>query len=156
MIDKVVGSAPFAVATVLSVFMGGLALGSWLTGRYRDRISSKRNLLSLYGKVEMAIGIYGVMLPFLIFIAKPVYVQAYKYLFIHSWLYSLFTFFGCSVLLLIPTTLMGVTLPLLCRFYVEDLGHMGVRTVRLYGINTIGGAAGALLCGFFLIARFGS
>jgi spermidine synthase len=155
MIDKVVGSAPLAVATVLSVFMGGLALGSWLAGKYIDRISSRRNLLFLYGKVEIAIGIYGVMLPLFISMAKPVYIQAYKYLFIHSWLYSLFTFFGCSVLLLIPTTLMGVTLPLLCRFYVEDLGHIGVRSGRLYGINTIGGAAGALLCGFLLIARFG-
>ena len=37
----------------------------------------------------------------------------------------------------------------------KNLGHIGARTGRLYGINTIGGAAGALLCGFFLIARFG-
>ena len=62
MIDKVIGSAPFAVATVLSVFMGGLALGSWLAGKYIDRIASKRNLLSIYGKVELAIGIYGLAL----------------------------------------------------------------------------------------------
>ena len=45
MIDKVVGSAPFAVATVLSVFMGGLALGSWLAGKHIDRISSRGGLL---------------------------------------------------------------------------------------------------------------
>jgi spermidine synthase len=155
MIDKVVGSAPFAVATVLSVFMGGLALGSWLAGKYIDRISSKRNLLSLYGKVEFAIGIYGLLLPFLIHMAKPVYMLAYNTLFLHFWLYQIFTFFGCSLLLLVPTTLMGMTLPVLCRFYVEDLGHIGARTGRLYGINTIGGAAGAVLCGFFLIAAFG-
>ena len=58
MIDKVVGSAPFAVATVLTIFMGGLALGSYLAGRTIDRISSRANLLSLYGKLEVAIGIY--------------------------------------------------------------------------------------------------
>jgi spermidine synthase len=155
MIDKVIGSAPFAVATVLSVFMGGLALGSWLAGRYIDRISSRRNLLSLYGKVELAIGIYGLFLPLFIYMAKPVYVLAYNALFAHFWLYRIFAFSGCSLLLLVPTTLMGVTLPVLCRFYVEDLGHIGARTGRLYGINTIGGAAGAVLCGFFLIARFG-
>jgi spermidine synthase len=50
---------------------------------------------------------------------------------------------------------MGITLPVLCRFYVEDLGHIGARTGRLYGINTIGGAAGAVLCGFLLIAGLG-
>jgi spermidine synthase len=155
MIDKVIGSAPFAVATVLSVFMGGLAVGSWLAGKYIDRISSRRNLLSLYGKVELAIGIYGLLLPLFIYMAKPVYVLAYNALFVHFWLYRMFAFFGCSLLLVVPTTLMGVTLPVLCRFYVEDLGHIGARTGRLYGINTIGGAAGAALCGFFLIARFG-
>jgi spermidine synthase len=155
MIDKVVGSAPFAVATVLSVFMGGLALGSWLAGKHIDSIHSRRDLLSLYGKVEMAIGMYGLLLPLFISIVKPVYILAYNYLFIHFWLYRFFTFFGCSLLLLVPTTLMGITLPVLCRFYIEDLGHIGERTGRLYGINTMGGAVGALLCGFFLIARFG-
>jgi spermidine synthase len=155
MIDKVVGSAPFAVATVLSVFMGGLALGSWLAGRYIDRISSRRNLLSLYGKVEIAIGIYGVMLPLFISLVKPAYILAYNYLFIHFWLYRIFTFFGCCLLLLVPTTLMGVTLPVLCRFYIENLGHIGSRAGKLYGINTIGGAAGALLCGFWLLAELG-
>jgi spermidine synthase len=155
MIDKVVGSAPFAVATVLSVFMGGLAIGSWLAGKYVDRISSRPNLLSLYGKVELAIGIYGLLLPLLIFMAKPVYALAYNSLFVHFWVYRIFAFLGCSLLLLVPTTLMGVTLPVLCRFYVEDLGHIGARTGRLYGINTIGGAAGAVLCGFFLIAMSG-
>jgi spermidine synthase len=155
MIDKVVGSAPFAVAIVLSVFMGGLALGSWLAGRYIDRIASRRNLLALYGLVELAIGLYGLLLPFLIPIVKPAYQLAYNSLFDHFWLYRLFTVVGCSVLLIVPTTLMGVTLPLLCRFYVEHLRHIGARTGLLYGINTIGGAAGAALCGFFLIARFG-
>ncbi|MBN1627993.1 MAG: fused MFS/spermidine synthase [Deltaproteobacteria bacterium] len=155
MIDKVVGSAPFAVATVLSVFMGGLALGSWLAGKYIDRITSRLNLLSLYGKVEFAIGIYSLLLPLFIYLVKPIYILAYNSLFIHFWLYRIFTFIGCSLLLLVPTILMGITLPVLCRFYVEDLGHIGARTGRLYGINTIGGAAGAALCGFFLIAYFG-
>ena len=155
MIEKVVGGAPFAVAIVLSVFMGGLALGSWLAGRYIDRIASKRSLLSLYGMVELAIGLYGLLLPFLIEVVKPAYVLAYDSLFAHFWLYRLFTFLGCSLLLIVPTTLMGVTLPLLCRFYVEHLRHIGARAGLLYGINTIGGAAGAALCGFFLIARFG-
>lgn len=154
-IDKVVGSAPFAVATVLSVFMGGLALGSYLAGKYIDRIVTKRNLLSLYGKAELLIGIYGLLLPLLIVAIKPIYVIAYNSLFMHFWLYRIFAFLGCSLLLIVPTTLMGVTLPVLCRFYVEDLGHIGARTGRLYGINTIGSAAGAVLCGFWLIAEFG-
>jgi spermidine synthase len=155
MIDKVIGSAPFAVATVLSVFMGGLALGSWIAGKYVDRISSKGNLLALYGKVEFAIGVYGILLPVFIHLIKFIYVPAYNSLFMYPWLYRIFTFFGCSLLLIVPTTLMGVTLPLLCRYYVEDLGHIGARTGRLYGVNTIGSATGAALCGFVLLSKFG-
>jgi spermidine synthase len=114
MIDKVVGSAPFAVATVLSIFMGGLALGSWLAGKYIDRFASKSNLLSIYGWAELAIGIYGLLFPLLIFAVKPVYVLAYNAFFDHFWIYRIFTFFGCSLLLIIPTALMGVSLRVLC------------------------------------------
>ena len=155
LIDKVIGSAPFAVATVLSVFMGGLALGSYLAGRYVDRITPKGKLIALYGKIEIAIGIYGLVLPFFIIAVKPVYTLTYNSLFEHFWLYQFFTFVGCSLLLIIPTALMGVTLPVLCRFYVSHLDHVGTRTGRLYGLNTIGAAVGALLCGFLLIRSLG-
>jgi spermidine synthase len=155
MIDKVVGSAPFAVATVLAVFMGGLAVGSYLAGKTIDRITSKNSLLSLYGKVEIIIGAYGLLLPFLVITAKPLYVYAYSHLFQYFWIYQLFNFLGCALLLMFPTVLMGITLPVLCRFYVTQLDHLGTRTGRLYGLNTIGAAVGALLCGFFLINALG-
>ena len=155
MMDKVIGSTPFAVAAVLPVFMGGLAMGSWLAGKYIDRIISRRDLLSLFGKAELTIGIYGLLLPLFIYAVKPIYALAYNSLFMHFRLYQIFAFLGCSLLLLIPTVLMGITLPVLCRLYVEDLGHIGARTGRLYGINTIGAAVGTLLCGFVLIAELG-
>jgi len=155
MIDKVIGSAPFAVATVLAVFMGGLSLGSYLAGRRIDRILEKRKLLSLYGKLEVTIGLYGLMLPIFMVMVKPAYTFAYNHLFHSFWIYSLFTFFGCALLLILPTALMGATLPILCRFYVSHLDHLGARTGRLYGINTIGAAVGACLAGFFLIRHYG-
>jgi spermidine synthase len=155
MIDKVIGSAPFAVATVLAVFMGGLSLGSYLAGRRIDRIPEKKILLSLYGKLEVAIGLYGLVLPVFMVMVKPAYSFAYNHLFQSFWIYSLFTFFGCTLLLILPTALMGATLPILCRFYVAHLDHLGARTGRLYGINTIGAAVGACLAGFFLIQHYG-
>ncbi len=155
MIDKVIGSAPFAVATVLAVFMGGLSLGSYLAGKRIDRMLEKRKLLSLYGKLEVAIGLYGIVLPIFMVMVKPVYSFAYNHLFQSFWIYSLFTFFGCTFLLILPAAFMGATLPILCRFYVAHLDHLGARTGRLYGINTIGAAVGACLAGFFLIRQFG-
>jgi spermidine synthase len=155
MIDKVVGSAPFAVAIVFSVFMGGLALGSRFAGRYVDRLTSRGAVLALYGKVEVAVGAYALALPFLIELVTPLYRAAYNALAVDPWLYQLFSFTGCLTLLVVPTGLMGVTLPVLCRFYVTDLERVGKRTGMLYGLNTIGAALGALLCGFVLVERLG-
>ena len=155
MIDKVIGSAPFAVATVLSIFMGGLALGSYLAGRYVDRLASSNVLLSLYGKLEVIVGAYALILPFLISAARPLYQTAYALLFRHFWFYQISAFLGCLLLLILPTCLMGATLPVLCRFYVARLDHLGLRSGTLYGLNTIGAALGALFCGFFLISSFG-
>lgn len=155
MIDKVIGSAPFAVATVLSVIMGGLALGSWAVGRYINQLSSKRALLALYGKLEIAIGIYALFLPFLIKTATPFYTAAYNFLFEYFWFYQFFAFLGASVLLIVPATLMGGTMPVLCQFYISRIDHLGTRTGQLYGLNTIGAAFGAMLCGFVLISSLG-
>jgi len=155
MIDKVIGSAPFAVATVLTVFMGGLALGSFLAGRRIDDIGNRKRLLSLYGKIEVGIGVYGLLLPLLIVMAKPAYSLLYNHLFQSFWLYNLLSFLGCAFLLLLPAALMGATLPVLCRFYVSHIDHLGARTGRLYGLNTLGAAAGACLAGFVLIQGIG-
>ncbi|MCP4668099.1 MAG: tetratricopeptide repeat protein [Deltaproteobacteria bacterium] len=155
MIDKVIGSAPFAVATVLTVFMGGLALGSFIAGRRIDGVGNRERLLSLYGKIEVGVGVYGLLLPLLIVMVKPAYALLYHHLFQSFWLYSMLSFLGCALLLLAPAALMGATLPILCRFYVTHLDHLGARTGRLYGLNTLGAAAGACLAGFVLIRGLG-
>ena len=155
MIDKVIGSAPFAVAAVLSVFMGGLALGSFSAGHIIDRRPTRSTLLALYGKIEIAIGVYALLLPLGISALKPLYRMAYAHLWPHPWLYTLFTFGGCLLLLIVPTTLMGATLPVLCRYYVSGLTTLGARTGRLYSLNTVGAAVGALMCGFVLIPDLG-
>jgi spermidine synthase len=95
------------------------------------------------------------MIPFLLVTFRPVYAIIYNHLFSYFILYNLLTFVGCSVLLCIPVICMGATLPILCRFYVSRLSHLGARAGRLYGLNTIGAAFGALLCGFWLINLLG-
>ena len=155
MADKVIGSAPFAVATVLTVFMGGLALGSYLAGRYVDRVPAGKELLALYGRLEIAIAAAALALPLVAPLLQPLYRFAYARLFEHFWAYQIFCFAGCLALLIVPTGLMGATLPLLCRYFVERLDRLGQRTGRLYGLNTVGAAAGALLAGFVLIEHLG-
>ena len=57
--------------------------------------------------------------------------------------------------LVLPTTFMGATLPVLIRFMVHAHGELGTRLSLLYGINTLGAAAGAATAGFVLLPGLG-
>jgi spermidine synthase len=155
MIVKVIGCAPFAVSIVLTVFMGGLGVGSYLASRTVDRVKEPLRLVRIYGLLELAIGGYGLVLPALLIVFMPLYAAVYNQLFSYSLLYNILTFAGCCLLLVVPVICMGATLPVLCRFYVVRLSHLGTHAGRLYGLNTIGAAFGSLLCGFWLINLLG-
>jgi len=155
MLVKIIGGAPFAISIVLTVFMAGLGIGSYIAGRVIDRIKQPIKLVRIYGILELLIGAYGLVLPLLLTAFLPIYAIIYNRLFNYFMLYNILTFVGCSILLCIPVICMGATLPILCRFYVTRLSHLGTHAGRLYGLNTIGAAFGALLCGFWLISHFG-
>ena len=125
MIVKIIGGAPFAVSIILAVFMGGLGLGSYLAGRSIDRVKEPIKLVRIYGLLELAIGAYGLVLPLLLAAFRPLYAILYNQLFAHFMVYSFLTFAGCAAVLLIPVVCMGATLPILCRFYVTSLSHLG-------------------------------
>src|SRR3954470_19223567 len=59
-LELVFGSTTLAISTVLSVFMGGLGLGSWLAGRWADRI---RDRLRAYALAEAGVGVYALIVP---------------------------------------------------------------------------------------------
>jgi len=155
MIVKIIGGAHFAVSIILTAFMGGLGLGSYLAGRSIDRVKEPIKLVRIYGLLELAIAAYGLVLPLLLAALRPLYAILYNQLFAHFMPYSFLTFVGCAAILLLPVVCMGATLPILCRFYVTSLSHLGTHAGRLYGLNTIGAAVGALLCGFWLINLLG-
>ena len=155
MIVKIIGSAPFAISIVLTVFMGGLGLGSYLAGRSIDRIKDPLVLIRIYGILELAIGAYSLILPLLLILFQPLYAFVYNRFFEHFLGYNLFTFAGCFLLLIIPVTCMGATLPILSRFFITAISNVGTHVGRLYGLNTIGAAVGSLLCGFWLIEQIG-
>ncbi len=155
MIVKVIGAAPFAISIVLTVFMGGLGLGSYLAGRYIDRIQKSSQLIQLYGLMEIGIGIYALLLGGVIEASQPIFSSIYNQSTDHLLIFNAVILIGAFVLFIIPVTLMGATLPILIRFYVANLGHLGARVGRLYAINTIGAAVGSILSGFFLIKLWG-
>ncbi|MCF7972832.1 MAG: fused MFS/spermidine synthase [Phycisphaerae bacterium] len=153
---KLIGGAPFAVSIILTVFMGGLGLGAYLASRIIDRAKGPGQLIRLYGILELVVAGYCLVLPGLLVLFRPLFAVLYNQLFDHFMLYSVLNFIGCCALLAVPVMCMGATLPILCRFYVTSLTHTSSHTGRLYGLNTIGAALGALACGFWMIDRMGA
>jgi len=155
MMVKIIGSAPFAVSIILTIFMGGLGLGSYLAGPIIDRFRQPLALVKLYGILELFIGVYALLIPLLLTAFKPLQTILYNGLYDQFIVYHLVTFMISAIILGLPVICMGATLPILCRFYVANLTHLGSQAGRLYGLNTIGAALGALLCGFWLISLWG-
>jgi len=146
------GSTTLAMSTILTIFMGGLALGSWLMGRWIDRSPTP---LTWFGILECSLGIYALLTPFLFQLVYPLVGIAGSTFGDSIWPISLVRFLVAAVLLLPPTMLMGATLPCLTRFY-ENFNKDGERAAGLlYGVNTTGGFVGTLVVGFVLLPQMG-
>ncbi len=152
MLTQIFGNTTYAIATVLSAFMAGLALGSLSFGRLADR---GKNDFLLYGFLEAGVGIYGLLVPYLFKIGQVLYVPLYDMNEANPFLFNLLLFFLSFVLLVIPTILMGATLPVLSRFFVRSLSHLGRRVGNLYATNTLGAVIGCAAAGYYLIPAFG-
>lgn len=147
------GSTLFGVATVLASFMGGLALGSFLIGKRAD---SMRHPLAAYGMFEIGIAAAALAFPFILKATQPVfqglYVTGGERTF---YVFSLVRFVVVFLLLMVPTTLMGATLPVLSKAVTSDLRAVGRRVGALYALNTTGAVLGVFLTGFLLLESFG-
>ncbi|MEK6561654.1 MAG: fused MFS/spermidine synthase, partial [Candidatus Binatota bacterium] len=152
MLTQIFGSSAYAVATLLAAFMAGLALGSYIFGRLAN---SARNLLRLYGILELGIGIYGLLVPVLFRSARGVYIPLFWLYDSYPTTFNLLLFLLSFVLLIFPTFLMGATLPVLSRFFVRSFSHLGQRIADLYATNTLGAVLGCALTGYYLIPALG-
>lgn len=152
----VFGTSEFAVVSVLAAYMGGLAAGAAVAARFVSRI--RRPILA-YGLLELGIAASA--------LAVPTGIRA------AIWLQTAiaggqsappdeasvagsFFYAACSfAILMIPTGLMGATLPLLARYAVREESEIGRRVGVLYSVNTVGAVVGAAATGFVILPAFG-
>jgi predicted membrane-bound spermidine synthase/alkylhydroperoxidase/carboxymuconolactone decarboxylase family protein YurZ len=147
------GSTIQSVTTVVAAYMGGLGLGAWVLGRFADR---SRKPAALYGWLEIAIGVFGIISPLVLGLAHRAYIGTAGALALDGGASVALRFGLAALVLLIPTTLMGGTLPILTRALMgEDRGLLKPSLGRLYGLNTLGAMTGTALAGFFLIEFVG-
>jgi spermidine synthase len=155
MLTLVFGSTTLAVSTVLTAFMGGLGLGSYLAGRFADRL---KNPARAYAIVEASIGVYALLVPVVIAYYPSLNRSLWTAFGDRYALLSVLRFAASAGLLLLPTTLMGATLPILARHFVQhpwELRRAGLRIGTLYAVNLFGAVAGAFFAGFVFLPTFG-
>ena len=152
MLGLVFGATTLAVSTVLAAFMGGLALGSALAGRLASRIKKP---LGTYGLMEIGIAVYALLVPFLFRWIDDVYALIWQQFQPGFFAFSLWRFLLSSLVLLVPTTLMGATLPVLAGALVHSSGRHSNSVARLYACNLAGAILGTLAAGFVLLPALG-
>ncbi len=154
LLGNVIGNTHFSITVVVSVFMGGLALGSVIGGRLADK---SRNPLRLYGILILCVGAGCLLVPAAVILARPLLGRLYT-----SYdgtpeappLLLVRLVFAATVLL-IPTSFMGATLPVLSRHLAGRMSSVGGTIGQLYTINTFGAVAGTFFTGFFGIPALG-
>ena len=136
----------FSSATVVAAFMAGLGLGNLLGGALADRVGARRSILA-FALANVGIGLFG-------WGSIAIFYDGYRALAEHvQSLPAAFAFH--FVLLVVPTTLMGLSLPLLSRGVVRNVGEAAPVVSRLYAANTLGAAAGAAVGGWLLLGNLG-
>jgi spermidine synthase len=147
------GNTMLATSTVLSAFMAGLAAGSFVLGKYADK--RPRGLIRVYALLEAGIGLFALLFPLLLEVVRPVYTNLYRALAGNLLAINLIRFGICFILIVVPTFLMGATLPVLIKRFVRGTQNLGRHVGLLYGLNTAGAVVGSLLGGFLLLRALG-
>jgi spermidine synthase len=152
----VFGTSNLAVATVLAAYMAGLAAGAGLAARFAHRV--RRPVLA-YGLLELGIGLAALAVPLAIHASRALYVVLFggqEGLPGAGGVPTALFYLICSFLILmVPTAMMGATLPLLARHAVRREEEIGARIGLLYASNTAGAVAGTVLAAFLLLPALG-
>lgn len=144
------GSTMPAISMVTATFMGGLAIGSLLFGRFADRSSSPLRLFSL---LELTIAIFALIFPYALQLVTTLYVAGSQAAAYQEGLLTSLRLIFSSILLLPPAICMGGTFPVLGRYFANSGGSGTVG--RLYAVNTLGATSGALASAFLLLPNLG-
>lgn len=152
MLGLVFGATTVAISTVLAAFMGGLAIGSALAGRIGAKIARP---IRAYGILEIGIAIYALAVPFIFALVDDFYFVLWNKFSPSFFVFSLLRFFLSGLLLLIPTTLMGATLPVLSAALLRSQKTPTTSVTKLYTRNLVGAICGTIAAGFFLLPTLG-
>ena len=148
----VLGGSSIAISTILAIFFAGLGLGSFFGGKIADRAERP---LRYYALAEVLIGLTALATPYLLSASGSVYLGLYELFAGSPGGVLLSRSLATALILIVPTTLMGATLPLVSRFYIRSVDRVGRGLGLLYGLNTLGAVLGAGIVGYYTILSIG-
>jgi spermidine synthase len=157
-LSYVVGSTAHAVSAVLSAFMTGLALGAFLGGRFSRSV---RRPLVAYGVLELVVAVTVAVSPAAFEALAPLYASIARSAPGSLVVLSAVRWLAALLIVVVPTTAMGATLPLLSRLLPASSADAAATALRerrlgaLYASNTAGGAIGALLAAYVILPALG-
>ena len=152
LLSLTLGITVFATSAVLASYMAGLGLGSWLVGRRADRF---RNPVRVYALLEIGIGLYALAAPTILGALTPAWIALASRFEGQFLLFNLSRATLAFLVFLVPTTLMGGTVPVIGRYLVTRADAIGWNVGLLYALNTAGAVIGCLAAGFVLIGTLG-
>ena len=152
MLGLVFGATTIAISAVLTAFMGGLALGSAVAAKQIARLTRP---LRAYALIEIGIGLYALIVPALFSAADHAYGAIWQSFHPGFYSFAILRFVLATIVLIMPTALMGATLPVIV-LAVRQLGNFKSSAVtRLYSLNLTGAIGGTIAAGFLLLPSFG-
>ena len=147
------GSDVYSAAITLAAFMGGLGCGSWLAGRAAGWL--RRPLLA-YGILEILIAFYVLAFPSILGLFDPMLSATYdgSQLYLPP-AYQATRAVAAFLVLVLPTALMGATLPIIIQHFAVSQRRLGSRVGHFYALNTLGALTGTVASGFLLLPLLG-
>jgi spermidine synthase len=141
------GSTAGSVGVVTAAFMSGMAIGGILLGRLGDHLPKR---LLLFAALEGLIGVYGIFSSFFFDALEAFYYSG-------GYPHGALRFLLAGAFLIVPTFLMGGTLPVLSRHVLRSgKENFGSSAGTLYAVGTLGAALGTLAAGFYLLENLGA
>lgn len=147
-ITLVFGTTVYALSAVLTSFMAGLSLGSYICGMEADK---RTNLLRVFAKLEIVLGAYSIMsIPLLGLLQYP-YLFLYG-IFGSSPLMAISIFVLTFMFLIVPTAIIGAAFPIMSKIYTREIS---IDISDIYSVDMAAGGFGALLAGFVFLPYLG-
>jgi spermidine synthase len=142
----------YAFAVMLTTFLAGIGLGS-LIFSILERIGIIKNHYKVFGLIESFIGLLGLLSIFL-FGHFESFAALWESVSWHEQIYK--QLFLAGLIMIVPTLLMGMAFPVVCRIYTRNVKKIGSSIGTVYSLNTVGSIFGSLLTGFLFVEFLGT